>query len=41
MVEQLTDSTVTLYILRPVSRVTLPLSAILSADYARGDEGQA
>lgn len=29
-----------LYILRPPQRLTLPVENILSADYARGDEGQ-
>lgn len=29
-----------LYILRPPKYVTLPIENILSADYARGDEGQ-
>ena len=31
---------VKLYVLRPPQNVTLPLTDILSADYARGDEGQ-
>lgn len=31
---------VTLYVLRPPQNVTLPLTDILSADYAKGDEGQ-
>ena len=29
-----------LYILRPPQKVTIPLENILSADYAKGDEGQ-
>lgn len=29
-----------LYVIRPPQNMTLPLSDILSADYARGDEGQ-
>ena len=32
--------TASLYVLRPPQNVTLPLGNILSADYARGDEGQ-
>ena len=40
VVEQYDGQSASLYILRPMRRVTLSLNEIFSVDYARGDEGQ-
>lgn len=34
------DKQVSLYVLRPPRNIALPLDALLSADYTKGDEGQ-
>ena len=39
MVEEYNDTSVTLYVLRPVQRLTLPRDAILAIDYVKGDDG--
>lgn len=40
VVTELKDGQAELYVIRPPQKITLQKSAILSADYKKGDEGQ-
>lgn len=40
VVTAFSDKEVSLYVLRPPRNITLPMDALLSTDYTKGDEGQ-